>query len=234
MRYIFSLILLCCFSCTVRAEIFSLWPGAKSSNNYNPLEAKEFSVEPVVVNGVKLEMRLGLIDRNIHDLMADLKIHFSHDKVIYGGQNIILSEKLADGWEQRYLLFRIREGMPMLQIAMKIPPKLPDQFEWPAALPITRDGKPFRIMYFPKRNAWYGAYATHTSPLMALEQISLEAERGGWVAVSQEKANLGSARGEIFIRPKPGSVMLINFADEGIGTSYVRPLAQSKKLDYKQ
>ena len=223
MRYIFSIILLCGLIGTINAEVFSLWPGAKSSNSYNPLEAKEFSVEPVVINGVKLEMRLGLINRNIYDLMADLKLHFSHDKVIYGGQNIILSKKLADGWEQRYLLFRIREGMPMLQIAMKIPPTLPTQFEWPDVLPITHDGQPFRIMYFPKRSAWYGAFATHTN------QITSSVESSGWNAVSHERANFGSARGEIFIRPKPGAVMLVNFADEGVGTVYVRPLAKNKK-----
>ena len=229
MRFKLLLIMLCMLLSSAEARVFSLWPGKKSNSRYNPLEAREFSVEPVLVNGVRLEMRLGLIDRNINDLMADLKDNFSDGKVIYGAQNIVLTKKLADGWKQRYLLFRIREGMPMLQIAMKIPPQLPEKFSWPTVLPITDDGKPLRIMYFPNRDAWYGSYRIQGNPVAALEQISNEIKQSGWTAVSKEKTNFGNARGEIFIRTKPGSVMLVNFSDDGVGTVYVRPLVQNPK-----
>ncbi len=211
---------------TAQARVFSLWPRTSGGGaSDNPLEAREFSKEPVIINGVKLEMSLGLINMHQNDIIISIQQQFKNAKVAGGGANLLIMCPEEDGWQQRYLLIKIREGLPVLQIAMRVPTKLPDKFDWPRQLPILPNAKPFRVMSFPQRNALYGAFTyDHFTTAEALDRISGTLNSEEWVPIGKEQANYGAASGEIFLRKSPSSVMLVNFTQEGIGFVYTRPM----------
>lgn len=211
---------------SAQAQVFTLWPSSGGANaSANPLEAEEFNVETVIINGVKLEMRMGLIYSGLHDLALALREHFKDAQIAAAGNNLIVVRPAGEGWQQRYLYIALRHGMPVLQIAMKVPEKLPKSFDWPRQLPLPSGAEPFRVMSFPKRGALYGAFRhDFTSTAEALEQVIAIATPGGWVPMAHEEANQGRASGEILIRKNPSGVMLVNFTREGTGFVYFRPL----------
>ncbi len=224
MTRLFFLLLTACFlGLTARAQVFTLWPSAGGSTG-NPLDAEIFSTEPVIINGVECEMKLGLIRQSFDDLAIALRNHFRRAQIAAAGNNLMVTLPPENGWLQRYLYIAIRRGMPVLQISMKVPEKLPENFVWPRQLPILPSATPFRVMVFPKRNALYGSF--HYPPgstAGALDQITGIAGND-WVRMAHESANFGRASGEVLIRSNPAAVMLVNFTRDGVGIVYTRPL----------
>lgn len=227
-RFALVLFAFCFLALSVRGQVFTLWPSSGGGSD-NPLEAEIFSTEPVIINGIECEMKLGLVYRGLHDLAALLREHFRDAQTVAAGNSLMMTLPAENGWRQRYLYIALRHGMPVLQISMKVPEKLPERFTWPRQLPILPHATPFRVMVFPKRDAFYGSFRYPPgSTAEALEQITAAAGND-WVRTAHESANLGRASGEILIRSNPSSIMLVNFTQEGTGIVYIRPLKKESK-----
>ncbi len=217
---------ICCLALGAQAQVFTLWPSGGGVSD-NPLEAEIFSTEPVIINGVRCEMKLGLVHQDIHNLVISIQENFRDAKVAAKGNNLLVMMPVQDGWQQRYLYVSVRPGMPVLQVSMKIPEKIPDKFDWPRQLPILAHATPFRLMSFPKRQALYGAFRYDGTPTaVALEQMIAIASPDKWEPMAREETNLGRASGEILIRKNPPAIMLVNFTQEGVGFVYTRPLSK--------
>ncbi len=213
-----------CFSVALHAEVFTLWPKGKSSGYELDTFLKSTALvsEPIRINGAKAELKLSLVKMSLNEILTLLKKKFPNAKFAAGGDSILVKQKLPNGWYKRLLLVYFGEFFPILQISMTLPPKLPKPSRWPQTLAITSDGIPLRYMYFPKRESWYGMFKTSMEPSQALAEVSSSLRAQGWSGVSGESSPNYRGRGEIFLKKKPLTVMLINFSESGTATVLAR------------
>lgn len=214
---VFTIILsLFFFVQAVNAEVYTLWPKRKSSAYELDFFLKPYSLisEPVLINGAQAELKLGIVKSNIREILTLLKNKYPDAQLAYGGDSLLVKQKLPDGWHKRLLLICFGDYLPVLQVSMTIPPKLP-RVRWPQHLVITSDGIPLRTIYFPNRNTWYGRFKTSMDPAQGLAEVTSALTSQGWSAMSGESSPNYEGRGEIFIKKQPLSVMLVNFSDDG-------------------
>ncbi len=221
------LILLPALSIPGHSEIFSLWPNAGKGGAGNPetaLNPKNVWHEPVIINGVKLELNVGLIDMTGEDLAALLLKLFPTAKFATNSNTMLVIIKQADGSEKRLLLVLLGENIPVIQFSMTVPARLPENFSWPDCLPLPVDSTPVKYMYFSKRNAYYGEFKTGVAPALGLEEIARKIKHEGWAAAVKSTPGGSSNTGEIFLKNNPRAVMLVNFDKNGSGFVFTRPL----------
>ncbi len=212
-----------CASVALRADVFTLWPKGRSSGHGLDTFLKSTALisEPVRINGARAELKLSLVRMTLTDILALLKNKFPDAKFAAGGNTILVKQKLPNGWHQRLLLVYFGDFFPILQISITLPPKLP-RVRWPRNLVITSDGIPLRYMYFPKRESWYGMFKTSTDPSLALAEVRSSLKAQGWAPVTSESSSNYQGRGEIFLKKKPLSIMLVNFSQNGTATVFTR------------
>jgi hypothetical protein len=221
------LILLIALSAPGNGEVFSLWPNAGKGNAGNAetaLNPKIVWSEPVTINDVKLELNVGLIDMNAEDLAALLFKLFPRAKFATNSNSLLVIIKQEDGSEKRLLLVHLGENTPIIQFSMTVPPKFPENFAWPACLPMPGDSVPVKYMHFSKRNAYYGEFKTGTNPALGLEEISGKISHEGWTAAVGGAPRERGRAGDVFMKSKPPAVMLVNFDQKGNGFVFTRPL----------
>ncbi len=221
------LILLLALSVAGRGEVFSLWPNAGKSRTGDAetaLNPKNIWSEPVTINDVKLELNIGLIDMNAEDLTALLLKLFPNAKFVTNSNSMLVIIKQEDGSEKRLLLVMLGENTPIIQFSMTVPAKFPENFTWPACLPLPGDSTPVKYMYFSKRNAYYGEFKTGVTPSLGLEEIAGKISHEGWTATVKRTPGDRESTGEIFMKSKPLAVMLVNFDKNGVGFVFTRPL----------
>lgn len=210
-----------------RSEVFSLWPNSGkggSGNAETALNPKNIWSEPVTINDVKLELNIGLIDMNAEDLVAMLVKLFPKAKYATNSNSMLVIIKQEDGSEKRLLLVSLGENTPVIQFSMTVPAKFPENFSWPSCLPLPVDSTPVKYMYFSKRNAYYGEFKTGANPSLGLEEITGKLNHEGWTATVKRNGGDRENTGEIFMKTKPMSVMLVNFDKNGSGFVFTKPL----------
>ena len=202
------------------ADVFTLWPKGKSTGQGLDtfLKSTPLINEAVRINGIKAELKLSLVRMSLDEILRLLKKKFPSAKFASGGDSILVKQKLKNGWHKRLLLIYFGELAPVLQISITLPPKLPKPSRWPQTLEMTSDGIPLRYMYFPKRGTWYGSFKTSLEPSQALGEVRDSLTAQGWNPVTGESSPSYRGRGEIFLRKKPFSIMLINFSESGVAT----------------
>ena len=207
-------------SVAAHAEVFTLWPKGKSTGQDLDTFLKSTSLinEPVRINGAKAELKLSLIRRSLREILTLLKKKFPDAKFAVGGDSILVKQKLPNGWHKRLLLVYFGDFFPILQISMTLPPKLPKPSRWPDSLIMSSDGIPLRYMYFPKRGTWYGMFKTAMDPSQGLAEVSSSLKAQGWAPITGESSPNYQGRGEMFLKKKPLSILLINFSQSGIAT----------------
>jgi hypothetical protein len=207
-----------------QAEVFTLWPKGKSKGQELDTFLKSTALisEPVRINGAKAELKLSLVRINFYEILNLLKNKFPTAKFAAGGDSILVKQKLTNGWHKRLLLVYFGEFFPILQISITLPPKLPRPDRWPRTLTMTSDGIPLRYMYFPKRESWYGMFKTSMDPAQALAEVASSVTAQGWAPITGESSSRYQGRGEIFLKKKPLSIMLINFSESGVATVFAR------------
>ena len=212
-----------CASVAVRADVFTLWPKGKSSEDGLDTFLKSTALinEPVRINGAKAELKLSLVKMTLTDILALLKNKFPNAEFAVGGDSILVKQKLPNGWHKRLLLVYFGDFFPILQISISLPPKLP-RVRWPQNLVITSDGIPLRYIYFPKRESWYGMFKTSAAPSQALAEVSSSLKAQGWAPITGESSSNYRGRGEIFLKKKPLSIMLVNFSKNGTAMVFTR------------
>ena len=207
-------------SVAVYAEVFTLWPKGKSTGQDLDTFLRSTSLinEPIRINGAKAELKLSLIKKSLTEILTLLKKKFPGAKFAVSGDSILVKQKLPSGWHKRLLLVYFGDFFPVLQISMTLPPKLPRPSRWPDSLIMTSDGIPLRYIYFPKRGTWYGMFKTSMDPSQGLAEVSSSLKAQGWAPISGESSPNYQGRGEMFLKNKPLSILLINFSQSGIAT----------------
>lgn len=226
-RHFSFFVILCLTACCCQADVFSIWPassgkgGGGVNDPENALRPREIMVEPVTINGIQLSLRVALIDMRLEELLELLRKLFPGAEFAANTNSILVKIKDTSGRETRLLLVYLGTGFPIIQFSMLLPEKFPQNIQWPAELPMTAAGVPVKYMYFPKREAWFGSFKTVASSGQALSEIAGKLSTDGWSPFTGE-ANSGiDAKGEIFLKKNPFSIMLVNFSD-GIGSVYTR------------
>ena len=207
-----------CASVMAHAEVFTLWPRGKSSGQELDSFLKSTSLmnEPIFINGVKAELKLGLVSRSLNEILTLLKKKFPDAKFAAAGDSILVKQKLPNGWHKRLLLIYFGDFIPLLQISIALPPKPGKPSRWPDSLIKTSDGIALRYIYFPKRGTWYGMFKTSMAPSQALAEVSSSLKAQGWGPVTGESSPNYQGQGEMFMKNKPLSVILINFSEDGV------------------
>jgi hypothetical protein len=225
-KIFYLLIAIFCICPFIRGEVFTLYPRSLSGeggDSVDVLNPKNILSEPVIINGVKLTLDIGMIDMELEELLFGLKKFFPNAKIAANSNSILIKQTLKDGMRRRILLVCPGAGLPILQFSLLFPAKMPEKINWPEQLPRTADGIPQQYMYFPNRKAYYGVFKTGGRAADALLEITGSLRANGWREVSSE-AVLPEGRGEIFFRDNPRSLMLVNFDDDGTAVVYTRPV----------
>lgn len=211
-------------SAATYAEVFTLWPKGKSTGQDLDTFLKSTSLinEPIRINGAKAELKLSLIRRNLTEILTLLKKKFPGAKFAASGDSILVKQKLPNGWHKRLLLVYFGDFFPVLQISITLPPKLPKPSRWPSSLLMTSDGIPLRYIYFPKRETWYGMFKTSMDPSQALGEVSSSLKAQGWAPITGESSPNYQGQGEMFLKKKPLSILLINFSKSGVAIVITR------------
>jgi hypothetical protein len=224
---IFSLCLIVTFFS--HADVFTLWPtggAGKKNSSADPeqlLDGKQVWNENVTINGIDLELNIAVIVSPVEDLLFQLNKAFPEGVFAASSNTILIKNKLNGGWEKRILIIFPGEGFPAIMFTMNTPEKFPEKFNWPEMLPMTGDGKPLKYMQFHKRDTFYGEYKTINSPAAALSEVSAKLRADGWSPYTGEQNSENGGSGEIFLKTRPKSLMLINFSSNGVATVMTRP-----------
>ena len=213
-------------SVAVQAEVYTLWPKRKSSGQELDtfLKSTPLLNEPVLINGARAELKISLVKMNLTEILTLLKKQFPDAQFAGGGDSLLVKLTLPNGWHKRLLLVYFGDYFPILQISMTLPPKLPAPSRWPQELVITSDGVPLRYLYFPERGTWYGAFRTSAEPAQALAEVTSSLTAQGWTAATGESSPNYQGRGEIYLKKRPFSVMLVNFSEDGTATVLSRKM----------
>jgi len=209
------------------ADVYSLLPF-KSSSGSGGVSQKLFTVlgpanlmtESVQINGMNMKLNVGMINDSIAGAIAKLKKIFPRATCWAGPGNARID--IDDGdYSCRILLFKTGYASPLIQFGMRVPKKIPKNFDWPRELPITSNATPIRYVRYPDRKSCYGQFATDRNLNEAFNEISATLSGSGWTAAPGNDA--GDNSSGMFINTAENRIMMVNFA-KGQGSVYVRPL----------
>tara|TARA_B100000609_G_C17212041_1_gene434327 strand:+ start:425 stop:1123 length:699 start_codon:yes stop_codon:yes gene_type:complete len=209
------------------AKVYSLIPGRGGSGGIEEvLKPKTFWDEPVVINDVRMSLKIGLVAIPIDVLLQNLIKFFPNSKFAANKNTLLIIQKQKDGSQKRVLLVYLGKGMPLLQFSIMLPKKLPENFKWPEVLPRTFDAKPKKYVALPMRNVWYGLFKTASHKEVALGEMSSSLEANGWKPLSSTLNSGKPATGEMFYRKDPPGIMIINCTEEGFASSFYHPVSK--------
>ncbi|MDD5697074.1 MAG: hypothetical protein PHH77_00505 [Victivallaceae bacterium] len=225
MRFSTLVIAVSVFWCvTARAEVFTLRLKGKASGGSldTCLKSTALLTEPLHINGAGTELKLSLVRMNLTEILTLLRKQFPDAEFAAGGDTVLVKQLFPDGSHQRLLLVYFGDFLPILQLAMTLPPQLPRPKSWPDELTITSDGVPLRYLYFPKRDSWYGRFKTAAAPAQALAEVNRSLRAQGWTPMTGEASSGYRGQGEIFLKKQPLAIMLVNFSPNGMATVFSR------------
>lgn len=209
------------------AKVYSLIPGRGGSGGIEEvLNPKTFWNEPVVINDLRMNLRIGLVAIPVETLLQNLTTYFPNSKFAANQNTLLIIQKQKDGSQKRLLLVYLGKGMPFLQFSIILPRKLPDKFKWPEILPRTFDAKPKKYVVLPERNVWYGLFKTGAQKEVALGEMSSSLEADGWKPLSSTLNSGKPTTGEMFYKKDPPGIMIINCTEDGFASSYFHPVAK--------
>ena len=200
--------------------------GGPSGPIEKVLKPKTIWSEPVVINGIKMQLDIGLINKRIDIILQNLKNYFPGAKFAANSNSLLIRQKYKNGSEKRVLLMYFGKGLPMVQFSIMIPRKLPRKFIWPEKLPITHDGKPNKYIALPNQNVVYGIFRTVAHREIALGEMSSKLESDGWKPLSNTLNTGRGAGGEAFYKKDPPGIMIINCSPDGVVSSFYHPVAK--------
>ncbi len=211
------------------SKVYTLRPGIDGSSPGpidQALKAKGIWSEPVIINGVKMQLKIGLINQRIDLFMESLRSLYPGAKFAANSNSLLIRQKFKDGSEKRVLLLYFGGGMPLVQFSIEIPHKLPEKFVWPAELPKTFDAKPKKYISLPKQNVVYGIFRTEAYRENAISEMGSKLQASGWKPLSNSLKSGQIGSGEMFYRKDPPGIMLINCNKNGVATCFFHPVAK--------
>lgn len=222
------------------ADVYWLWPSAGNISGGLPvpelvkvLNPKPFWKENIQVNGMDLVLRISLIDRPLTDIATLLRTkHDRNTSLMVNSNSLLLQETRPDGSLLRQYFLQLSGVQPALSFEMVLPPdrKKMDPGSWPAELPLIAGSEDLTFMKFPVRSALFGAYTVRNASVpQTLDDLAVRIGALGWERVSRESDNVFQGTGEVFLKEKPSSLLILGLRKESAGKGvrvsiYTRPL----------
>jgi hypothetical protein len=207
---------------TAQARIY-LWGSGRSNGGTAELDRilnpAGVLKEPVIINGVRAELRVGIIGETLNDCLRILKAAFPAAECAMGFGNVKVTIK-DSSYQTRILLINTGLGNPLVQFSIRIPRQIPREFTWPTDLPRCSDAIPLQYIRYPDRKSIYGAFSTALSGSGAFREIDATMRASGWSPATRGGSN---DTGGIFINEKTLEIMIVNFHN-GQGSIYRKPL----------
>lgn len=201
------------FVYSVKAEVFTLSPfsrkgGGGAVDIFDAMGGAKLWSEPVVVNGIKTQMRLRLLKNDIKECFLTFKKQFPGCHFRSSPGALLIDFKLKDGTLERVYLVQMDGVYPVLQFSMTFPRGVPEKNDdWPAELPIARASTVENTISLPERNVSYGSFTTTLTGDAALAEIGSSLVANGWTNLKQG----------VFIKNNPLSMMLVSFSQDEKG-----------------
>jgi len=215
------------------AEVFTLWPfRAGAADPAAVLQGRDLWTEPVILNGVRTELGIGLVEQNLRDCFEILKRLYPDARLRWNKQTLVM--EIRDGQGRRQRLYLVALGgapYPVVRFRLDLPETFPTPLPWPKDIPLPPDATPRQSLEFPGRDATFGQFATTLPPPQALAEMSTRLRAEGWSPTTAESGGTGlDGNGEIFFRPHPAAILILTLngnADGGsTGAAYSRRLSR--------
>ncbi len=232
MKKILPLLALLTLTISSPAEVFTLWPwkrteagsGVRTELAALPgIAEKPLLREPVVVNGIRMELEVTRSTAGMTELLEFLSARLHPENLETRGNTLRVTFPADAGWLERWLLIDAGAGEPVTIFRLRSPEELP-RATWPEQLPPFPPGAtPLQTIQFPNRNGWYGAFTgANGSPEQLLRETSAKLTAAGWQAAAGEADYRVRGTGEIFLRERPRSLLWVVFDAAGNGSFFLR------------
>lgn len=202
---------------SINAEVFTLWPFSKdekTGEGSGVLQPLELWTEPVIINGVSMGMKIGLLENDLRTSFAILRKLYPKAVKTWNANSLLMEIKKENGKAERLYLVELGGIYPVIQFSIQLPEKIPASFSWPSELPLPSGAEPLNCIQFPKRKSSYGHFLSSFPVEQSLTMIRNSLEADGWKAVTKESASGGlSGRGETFMKVSPVRIMIVSFSE---------------------
>lgn len=208
---------------SANAEVFTLWPFSKGEKGgeelSGALQPVELWTEPVIINGVSVGMKIGLLENDLRTSFGLLHKLYPKAVKTWNANSLLMEIQKKDGKKERLYLVELGGIYPVIQFSIQLPEKIPSSFSWPSELPLPAGAEPLSCIQFPKRKSSYGHFLSSFVLEQSLTMLRNELEADGWKAVTKESASGGlSGKGEMFMKTSPLSIMIVSFSESEDGT----------------
>ena len=206
-------------------EVYSLFPFGNGGKMWgaDALGGAKLWTEPVIVNGIRLEMRVALQKSTLRDAFLLLKRKFPKARFRSNAESVLAEIPRHNGMVERIYLIAIKgKEFSTIRFSMELPPDIPKTPEWLRKLPLPASATPKETMAMPNRELEYGVFSTRISPEAAMADMTGVMLAKGWVEIQKGvMASKGKKRIMLFTASED---------DNGITTGFVisRPLLGSK------
>jgi len=210
---ILALIFMLCFiSLPLRADVFTFAPG-KGGKAWGAdlLGASRLWVEPAIINGIKSNIELALLRKDLTECYIILKNKFPDALFRFNAESLLIEIKRARGSIERIYLVNVGKGdFPVLQFSMEIPADMPRDPEWPAELPLPYSSSPQTVIDLGGRGLLYGAFTSTLSREQIYSEMNNRLISTGW-------NSLGKG---VFMKESPMRMILVSASDGKNGKAH--------------
>ena len=226
--------------CTLRADIFSIWPfgGGSAKGDLSDisaesaedtlaamLDATQFWSEKVTVNGQDMTMKISMSDQPLSLVRASVLKLFPTAQAAGNESSLLMRRPLQDGGSQRIFLLHLSGLNPLLQFTTVLPKDMPRECPrslWPAEFPVIAGASDFQLMKFPNRGSLFGTYEIANSEIApVLDDLAAKIKAAGWAPATIEHANLFEGTGDVFMKKDPDALFLLGAVRDATGAVQV-------------
>lgn len=207
---VFLLLLFC--SVSIRGDVFTFGPG-KGGKPWGAdlLGGSKLWTEPALINGIKSNVDLVLIKKELNECYTILKNRFPEAIFRFNSESLLIEIKREKGTIERIYLVNVGKGaFPVLQFSMEIPADMPKNPEWPDRLPLPPSSSPRTVIDLTGRGALYGAFDSLLSAEQIYADISSKMVTDGWTPMGKG----------VFLKESPMRMVLISASDDENGKAH--------------
>jgi len=204
--------LFCLMSLSLRADVFTFGPGnGGKAWGADLLGGSKLWKEPAVINGIKSNIELALLRKELDDCYTILKNKFPDAVFRFNAESLLIEIKREKGTLERIYLVNVGKGaFPVLQFSMEIPADLPKDPEWPGELPLPYSSSPVTVIDLTGRGVLYGAFISSLSSEQIYSEMSNKLMTNGW-------NSLGKG---VFMKESPMRMILVSASDGKDGKAH--------------
>lgn len=203
------------------ADVYLLGPGGGvPSSPGQALNPFNLWSEPVIINGIKCELKVSLLRTNLAESFKRLRQYYPTAKFAYNAESLLFEVKDGKLRRRVYLVETGKAPYPVVLFSIEYK-EIPANLKWPSSLPSAPDITPIQVMEFPERGSVYGRFSSTFPAKNILSSLDSALEADGWQPLTREakKAELGTAKGEFYIKFNPTQIITISTLNKDNGGS---------------